>query len=220
MFQLGRPGRLRVSVYGPGPSCARLGTFSRRGHPGVNRVPFSGTLFGRPLAPGRYAIVVEAVRGSQRVRIGRVLVVILPRDGREGGSRALPAPDCNGSGGDRAFVFLTGGGDFGSLSALAASSDGEDRAAGSDGAARGDGGAGEAGTGGVAGVSAGRGEGDETPLLPNLPALPALPTVVGEEPLDVPLWAFVALGIGGALGAAALIGFGIRRHRENYGGWD
>jgi hypothetical protein len=197
VFRLSRPARLLVTVYGPGPSCARLATFARRGRPGVNRLPFSGSLFGRPLPPGRYAIVVEAVRGAQRTRIGRVLVVILSRDGREGGSRPLAAPDCRPT----AVAFLASvGGDLGLSPGSQA----------------------PAGTGGVAGVRAGRGggdEGDESPLLPNLPALPALPSIPAEDAFDVPSWALPALAGLAALGAAALAVFAIRRRREN-AGWD
>jgi hypothetical protein len=164
----------------------------------VNRLPFSGTLFGRPLAPGRYAIVVEAVRGGERVRIGRVLVVILARDGREGGSRPLAAPDCDRG---AATAFLASAGDFGRL--------GSEPSGGSE-------------SGGVAGVSAARGDGDEgdrLPLLPELPALPALPSFPAEDPFDVPPWALPALGALAVLGAAALVVWAIRRRRE-YAGWD
>ena len=202
-FRLSKPARLLVSVYGPGPSCERLATFTRRGRAGMNRVPFSGTLFGRALPPGRYAIVLEAVRAGRRVRIGRILVVILARDGREGGNRRLAAPDCDG--GTAAFLaaIRSGGGDFGSLTAVSNSSS-----------------TGDTGAGGVAGVAAGQGDVDE-PLLPNLPALPTIPTFPADEPFDVPPWAFVSLVILGLLGAAALLGRGIHRHRDGYrSGWD
>jgi hypothetical protein len=172
-------------------------------------LPFSGTLFGRALAPGRYAIVVEARRGSKRVRVGRVVIVILARDGREGGSRPLAAPDCGG-GNALAVALVTGGGDFSQAALASNDSSGRD----DDSSA--------SGSGGVAGASASTGDGrdnDDGPLLPNLPALPELPTIVPEDPFSVPPWAFVALAILGALGAAALVGAGIRRRREN-AGWD
>jgi hypothetical protein len=204
VFRLARPARLLVTVFGPGPSCARLGTFSRPGRQGLNEVPFSGTLFGRALAPGRYAVVVEAIRGSERVRIGRVLIVILARDGREGGNRPLAAPVCDG--GDALASLATGGGDFSRVSLASNDASGRD-----DGPS----------AGGVAGASASGGANgdDDGPLLPNLPALPELPTIVPEDPFSVPPWAFVALAIMGALGAAALLGAGIRRRRGN-AGWD
>jgi hypothetical protein len=206
VFRLSRPARVLVTVYGPGPSCERLATFGRRGRAGLNRLPFSGSLFGRPLPPGRYAIVVEVVRGGERVRIGRVLVVILARDGREGGSRPLAAPDCDGSAAADAFLASVGS-DFGRLASPSRESGADESAAG---------------PGGVAGVSAGRGdgdEGDELPLLPNLPALPAIPSIPVEDAFDVPPWALPALGGLAALVAAALVAWAIRRRREN-AAWD
>ena len=211
VFRLSRPAQVLVSVYGPGPSCERLGTFHRRGRPGVNLLPVSGSLFGRALPPGRYAILVEAVRRGERILIGRVLVTILSRDGREGGNRRLVVPACGGQA--RAAAFLaSAGGDFDSLTSLASGP-----ANGTTGA-----GARSSGAGGVAGVSAGRGEGDGgESLLPQLPALPAIPSLPLADSLDVPPWTLPALAILGALGAAALAAFGFRRYRENAGGgWD
>jgi hypothetical protein len=210
VFRLSRPARLLITVYGPGPGCARLGTFSRRGRAGVNRVRFSGTLFGRALAPGSYAIVVHAVRGDRRVRLGRVLVVILPYDGREGGSRPLAAPDCSGGFGNGSLGSASG--DSGQLAALSADSSGS----GTNGAGTSSGDR----SGGVAGVSAGEGDnGDDQPLLPGLPTLPALPSGPLQDALDVPQWAFLALGVLGALVAAAFVAAAIRRRRED-GAWE
>jgi hypothetical protein len=204
VFRLARPAKLLVTVYGPGPSCGRLGTFGRRGRPGVNRLLFSGTLFGRPLAPGRYAVVVEAVRGGERVWIGRVVVLILARDGREGGNRPLAAPDCDG--GTAAVAFLaSGGGDFGQL---ASSSSGDETELGASGT-------GGDGAGGVAGVSAGD---SGLPLLPSLPALPALPSMPAEDSFFSRT--FFALAVGGTLGAAAFfLAKGLRRRRDR-AAWD
>jgi hypothetical protein len=195
VFRLSRPARLLVTVYGPGPSCHRLATFSRRGRAGVNRLPFSGSLFGRPLAPGQYAIVIEAVRGGKRVRIGRVLVVVLPGDGREGGSRPLAAPEC-GRGGAIALLAF-GGGD---LSQLGSGSQG--RSGGT--------------TGGVAGVRTGLDGGDGLPFLPELPALPSIPYGDGFE---LPPWTLPAMGGLAGLGAAVLVAWALRRRRE-YADWD
>lgn len=209
MFRLSRPAPLLVTVYGPGPSCERLATFRRRGRSGVNRLPVSGNIFGRPLPPGRYAIVVDALRGGKRVRIGRVLVTILARDGREGGSRPLAAPDCGG-GATTAFL-ASAGGDFSALASLSGGASSGQASAGS----------GSSGAGGVAGVSAGRGDDDGDSLLPQLPALPAIPSVPLGNGFDVPPWALPALAIIGALGAAVLVAFGFRRYRESTGGgWD
>jgi hypothetical protein len=197
IFRLDRPAKLLVTVYGPGPSCNRLGTFGRRGHLGINRLPFSGSLFGRPLARGRYAIVVEAWRGGKRFWMGRVLVVILARDGREGGNRPLAAPDCDGNAATGTFL-ASGGGDFSS-----GSSGDEAKLAAS-------GGSGDDNTGGVAGVSAGNDDG-----LPLLPALPALPWIPADDPYDGLAW-ILALAVGGTLGAAVFFlakGLLRRRHR-------
>ena len=198
-----------MTVYGPGPSCERLATFRRRGRSGVNRLPVSGSLFGRPLPPGRYAIVVEAVRGGDRVRIGRVLVTILARDGREGGSRPLAAPDCDG--GTTTALLASGGGDFSALASVSSGSSSGFAGAGS----------GTSGAGGVAGASASGGEDNGEPLLPQLPTLPAIPALPVDNSFDVPPWALPALAVLGALGAAFLVAFGFRRYRETAGGgWD
>ena len=206
-FRLARPARLLVTVYGPGPSCARLATFARRGHSGVNRLIFSGSLYGRPLAPGRYAIVLEAVRAGKRTLIGRVLVVVLARDGREGGNRSLAAPDCTGGRSVEAFVASVGSGVGRFVDPPAANGK-----AASDV------------SGGVAGVSAAGGDrggegGGVGDVLPNLPALPELPALVTSDDLDVPGWALMAIGVLAAFAAAAAIGGAIRRRRE-YAAWD
>jgi hypothetical protein len=203
VFRLGRPAKLLVTVYGPGPSCNRLGTFSRRGQLGVNRVPFSGSLFGRPLAPGRYAIVVEAWRGGKRVWMGRVLVVILARDGREGGNRPLAAPDCDGNAATVTFL-ASGGGDFSQLASISSGSSGDEAELAAAG------GSGSDNTGGVAGVSAGNDDG-----LPLLPALPAIPSIPVDDPYEGLAWTFLALAVGGTLGAAAFfLATGLRRRRD------
>jgi hypothetical protein len=206
VFRLAKPARVLISVYGPGPSCERLATFRRRGRAGVNEIPVSGSLFGRPLPPGRYAIVVEAIRRGKRVLIGRVVVTILARDGREGGSRSLAAPDCDGSGSTTAFL-ASAGGDFSELAGSDLSSAGA--------------GSGPVGAGGVAGARAGRGDGEDEPLLPGLPTLPAIPSVPIDDSFTFPSWTLPALAIIGALGALALVAFGFRHYRENAGdGWD
>lgn len=205
VFHLGRPAKLLVTVYGPGPSCNRLGTFGRRGHSGVNRLPFSGSLFGRPLAPGRYAIVVEAWRGGKRVWMGRVLVVILARDGREGGNRPLAAPDCDGNAATVTFL-ASGGGDFSQPASTSSGDEAKLAAAG---------GSGSDNTGGVAGVSAGNDDG-----LPLLSALPALPSIPADGPYQGLAWTFLALAVGGTLGAAAFfLATGLRRRRDR-AAWD
>jgi hypothetical protein len=184
LFELSRPARIRVTVYGPGPSCGRLGTFGRRGQAGVNRVRISGSLYGRPLPAGRYAIVVEAVRAGQAVRIGRVIVTILSRDGREGGNRPLVAPDCAGA----------PGGDSSRLGWSSGSASGSDR------------------TGGVAGERAARND-DDLSLLSDLPGLPALGSIL-VDPFKFPPWAVAALAVIAIFSAAAIVALGFQRFRD------
>ena len=210
MFKLDRRARVLVTVYGPGPACRRVGTFTRRGHAGVNRVTFSGTLFGRALAPGVYAIVVEITGAPSRVRIGRVLVQILPKDGREGGSRPLAAPDCDGGSTALLASFPVGGGDFGTGTAT-----GDPSAASAASLSS----SGNQSPGGVAGVAAGRDDDGPLPALPSLPALPPLPAGPFDGPVEIPSWALPALfGLAG-FGATILVMRALRRRRE-YAGWD
>jgi hypothetical protein len=131
--------------------------------------------------------------------MGRVLVVILAGDGREGGNRPLAAPDCDGSTATVTFL-ASGGGTFGQLASVSPGSSGDAAGGGSGGES----------TGGVAGASAGNDDGP--PLLPNLAALPALPSMPSE---DGGLAWLVAAAIGGTLGAAAFfLATGLRRRRD------
>jgi hypothetical protein len=63
-----------------GSSCEILGVQVARGVRGANHVRFSGRLHGRPLAPGRYSITIEVVRGGSRLPIARIVVEIVPPD--------------------------------------------------------------------------------------------------------------------------------------------
>jgi hypothetical protein len=47
------------------PSCRRVGAFTVRARPGMNRVRFRGRLRGRPLPEGGYRLIVRA-RGARR----------------------------------------------------------------------------------------------------------------------------------------------------------
>jgi hypothetical protein len=60
-----------VRVY---PSCERVGSFSVRAQPGVNRVRFAGRLGGRPLSSGTYRLVAQA-RGSETAAATVTIVV-------------------------------------------------------------------------------------------------------------------------------------------------
>jgi len=67
-----------------GSSCEILGVQAARGLRGVNHVRFSGRLHGRPLAPGRYSITIEVVRGRSRMPIAPVAIpTCRRRPGRE-----------------------------------------------------------------------------------------------------------------------------------------
>jgi hypothetical protein len=48
--------------------CAILGTFTHADRPGVNRLHFSGHAAGKPLAPGKYTLVVVAAAAGTRSR--------------------------------------------------------------------------------------------------------------------------------------------------------
>jgi hypothetical protein len=75
-FRLRRSGTVELVVRGA--NCSVLGLKRLRGHRGLNRVRFDGRLHGRPLAPGRYTIVLAVVRGSTQTRLGAIAVEIVP----------------------------------------------------------------------------------------------------------------------------------------------
>jgi len=74
VFRLARPAELRITVVRVYPSCERIGTFTVRGHAGVNRIRFRGRLGGRPLAPGGYRLIIRA-RGGRREAAAVPIVV-------------------------------------------------------------------------------------------------------------------------------------------------
>jgi hypothetical protein len=71
-FFLRSPARVVFTVFGPGPGCELRGLFSAPGRAGYNQVPFRGRVAGRALAPGRYLITSQAVRGDSRRALGRL----------------------------------------------------------------------------------------------------------------------------------------------------
>lgn len=77
-FRLARQANVELVVRGPSPSCAIVGKQTVHGHPGMNRVRFSGRLRGRRLAPGNYTITIVAVRGTARRRVGTLGVEVVP----------------------------------------------------------------------------------------------------------------------------------------------
>jgi hypothetical protein len=58
--------------------CSVVGQRRVRGHRGLNRVRFDGRVHGRPLAPGRYSILLVVVRGSSRTQLGAIGVEVVP----------------------------------------------------------------------------------------------------------------------------------------------
>jgi hypothetical protein len=56
--------------------------FARKGRIGTNRIRFLGRLHGRALAPGRYTIMPEAVRGRRHHVLASVTIVILSPERR------------------------------------------------------------------------------------------------------------------------------------------
>ncbi len=53
---------LRLTILRVHPTCEVVGSLRVRGHAGVNRVPFSGRIHGRPLSAGTYRLVIGAQR--------------------------------------------------------------------------------------------------------------------------------------------------------------
>jgi hypothetical protein len=192
VFRLKRPARVALTVFGPGPSCAKLGTFGRKGRLGINNLLFLGRLRGRALPPGWYAILVQAVRGSERRRVGRVMVAVLSHDGREGGGRPLAVPDCEHSSNADTFA--------GSGLALDGSVPGSGSPGSTDGSRSPD-----AGVAGVAKTKRGSGKS----IVPPLPTFPA------ADSSAVPwLWIVGGLGFLSVLAAARVGVQRLRRYRE------
>jgi hypothetical protein len=90
-FRLGWRARVELVVRGPSPSCAVAGKQLVRGHPGLNRVHFSGRLRGHRLAPGIYTIAVVAVRGGARRRVGTIgIEIVSPQRRVSNAERSAP----------------------------------------------------------------------------------------------------------------------------------
>jgi hypothetical protein len=65
IFRLSRRATLQITVMRVYPSCRRVGAFTVRARPGMNRIRFRGRLRGRPLPEGGYRLIVRA-RGARR----------------------------------------------------------------------------------------------------------------------------------------------------------
>lgn len=120
-FSLPRAAIVRFQLRREAPDCTVIGTFRVRAHAGVNRIRFTGRLGNRVLRPGTYALRAVAVRGKRLVSLGRVAIVVVPRD--ENTRRARPAPStCANSAddgeGEASMRLGTAGGDAGRASGL------------------------------------------------------------------------------------------------------
>jgi hypothetical protein len=90
---LAAPARLEFWFRGPGPTCADAGTFDARGSAGMNRIRFTGTIDGEPLAPGKYFVEVRAIRGAERTLLDRIVVTVV-RAGSTRPSSSFEPPTC------------------------------------------------------------------------------------------------------------------------------
>ncbi|MDQ3670388.1 MAG: hypothetical protein M3377_08940 [Actinomycetota bacterium] len=78
------------------PDCEFVGSFSYRAHGGVNRLRWLGRFRGKPLPPGTYRITAVASRGSNKLSLGSVRVVIAPPN-RTAKNVDPQASQCTGS---------------------------------------------------------------------------------------------------------------------------
>jgi len=73
-FVLQRAGRVVFTFDQVSPACVEIGQLTVAGHPGLNRVPFGGTVHGRRLTPGTYRISVRTATGHVVRRVTLVVV--------------------------------------------------------------------------------------------------------------------------------------------------
>jgi hypothetical protein len=106
---LPRAARVRVVVTQVAPACRRVGSFTVRGHAGVNRIVFRGRLRGRPLPLGTYRVTAKA---RNRWVLGVTLVVAAARPSSGAFARARLADACAtiaaSAGGAPVFVAARG----------------------------------------------------------------------------------------------------------------
>jgi hypothetical protein len=88
---LSRAARVRIAVTQVAPVCRRVGSFTVRGHAGVNRIAFRGRLRGRPLPLGTYKLTAKA---RNRWVLGVTLVVAAARPSPGALARARVADAC------------------------------------------------------------------------------------------------------------------------------
>jgi hypothetical protein len=72
VFRLRHPARVRFTVLQVFPLCRVVGSFTVRGHTGLNRFRFNGRVHGKRIDPGTYQIGLRTTRG----RLFRVTIAI------------------------------------------------------------------------------------------------------------------------------------------------
>jgi hypothetical protein len=103
IFRLTKPAVLHVTIVRVFPSCKRIGSFSVRGHAGVNRVRFRGRFRGRALPVGGYRLVVRA-RGAERAAAAVPIVIARGKASRVAIDTARNGKVCSESIGEVSFV--------------------------------------------------------------------------------------------------------------------
>jgi hypothetical protein len=103
IFRLTKPAVLHVTIVRVFPSCKRIGSFSVRGHAGVNRVRFRGRFRGRALPVGGYRLVVRA-RGAERAAAAVPIVIARGKASRVAVDTARNGRVCSESIGEVSFV--------------------------------------------------------------------------------------------------------------------
>ena len=90
-FRLARRANVELVVRGPSPSCAIVGKQTVHGHPGLNRVRFSGRLRGRRLAPAPTPSRWSPFAVGARRRVGTIgIEVVSPRRRLTKAERSAP----------------------------------------------------------------------------------------------------------------------------------
>jgi hypothetical protein len=94
VFTLTRGVALRFTIVRVYPSCKRVGSYTVRAHPGVNRVRFNGRFRGRPLAAGTYRLFVQT-RGQTPTAVAVTMVIARGKASQAFVRRALTANSCS-----------------------------------------------------------------------------------------------------------------------------
>ena len=212
VFRLSAPARIHFTVLSQGPDCRRLGSFSRQGRRGVNRVRFFGRLHGRPLPPGTYTLVPSLVRGQKRIPLAplSVEVVSARRELSAAEARTPVKVQCLGSG--LAARDVRAKPSAAPSGGASAPTDSDGRPASAQPTAAG--GAGTPVSAGVAGASETRESVDERlGVLANVPLLSqVIPHDPPVPPFVLAVLALVAIGVGSLL----LLALVLRYHRGTW----